>query len=77
MLATTLLLAGVLLGSWPDDRWPDDRDAIPLYAFLALMMALFYVAHERLGMVILGLFMIATLAPRLVKNFRGLVRSHD
>jgi len=72
MLATTLLLAGILLGSWPDDR-----DAIPLYAFLALLMAWFYVAHERLGMVILVLFMIATLAPRMVRNLRGLVRSHD
>jgi hypothetical protein len=68
MLATTILLMGILLGSWPGNR-----DAVPLYATLAGMILLFYIMHERVAMVILALFMLATLTPQMVRNLRGLV----
>ena len=68
MLATMLVLTGVLLGSWPKDR-----DALPFYCFLAFMIAIFYLMHEKVGIVILGLFMLATLTPGLVRNLRGLI----
>ena len=72
MFAATLLLAGLLLGSWPNDR-----DAVPLYAIMASMILFFYVMHERVGMVILGLFMLATLTPRMARNLRSLVGSSN
>jgi len=69
MLAMTVFLTGVLLGSWPDDR-----EDLPFHVFLASMIVVFLLMNEKLGMVILGLFMLATLGPRMVRNLQTVIR---